>query len=649
LAPAAMAAAADAPADVVPAARRAGQRGVKGGPARMSPCLKRRWVVALALVACWGRLADADCLAKTDPHGLWEGSLAVGGNYTLTCNEGFSIAVGVETGVSRFYHKAITCQDNGVWDEDLACSKPDNCKALKHDCGQFGVCVSEVGGYHCNCEKGYPLLQVADGSGEWVCGSLEVNGACQQSTCGAHGICIDLSSKDREYETGNNSYRCSCEEGYVDNNFTCTAADCGLHNDDFGTWSGDTTYGGIYTLRCGSGSFVRHSFQRKVSISCGVAGIWPADMPHCINLWQEGQDAQAGALRFWIAVACATLCIIAAALAAGLTMGLVSIDPFDMKLLMNTRREDCNSVKQTKQLRREQSAASRISPLLKDHHKLLVTLLLLNSVANEALPIFLDQIVPSFLAVLISVTCVLFFGEVLPSAVFTGPSQLPIAAAFSPFVKCLQFVFMPLSLPIKTLLDHMVGHEEDGPKYTRAELKALIRLHRHDMIGRHDTDVEESHVVDDSDDESSQDASDLEKQAPYLQTSRTRLMENIEHEEQTDDNSPRGANDSGLTMVECTLAEQSLALSKTTLDSLASEQPLLFQPASTLQNSEQVLRMSSTTPVSKALAMLHVTPSASHVLVHEAGGVTIGTASREALLWAALMTTGFPRSQKPPP
>jgi hypothetical protein len=40
-----------------------------------------------------------------------------------------------------------------------------------------------------------------------------------------------------------------------------------------------------------------------------------------------------------------------------------------------------------------------------------VTLLLCNAAAMEALPIFLDKMMPSYLAVLVSVTAVLLFGE----------------------------------------------------------------------------------------------------------------------------------------------------------------------------------------------------------------------------------------------
>jgi hypothetical protein len=51
-----------------------------------------------------------------------------------------------------------------------------------------------------------------------------------------------------------------------------------------------------------------------------------------------------------------------------------------------------------------------------------VTLLLFNSLANEALPIFLAELVPGYVAVALSVTMILVFGEIIPSAVFTGRS-----------------------------------------------------------------------------------------------------------------------------------------------------------------------------------------------------------------------------------
>jgi len=61
-------------------------------------------------------------------------------------------------------------------------------------------------------------------------------------------------------------------------------------------------------------------------------------------------------------------------------------------------------------------------PILENHHWLLVTLLLCNAAAMEALPLFLDKMMPGYLAIIVSVTAVLFFGEVIPQALCTGPN-----------------------------------------------------------------------------------------------------------------------------------------------------------------------------------------------------------------------------------
>ena len=51
----------------------------------------------------------------------------------------------------------------------------------------------------------------------------------------------------------------------------------------------------------------------------------------------------------------------------------------------------------------------------------MVTLLFCNALALESLPIFLDAIVPSHYAILVSVVAVLIVGEVIPQAICIGP------------------------------------------------------------------------------------------------------------------------------------------------------------------------------------------------------------------------------------
>jgi len=53
-------------------------------------------------------------------------------------------------------------------------------------------------------------------------------------------------------------------------------------------------------------------------------------------------------------------------------------------------------------------------PILHDHHLLLSTLLISNAIAMEGLPIFLNAIVPAYLAVIISTIAVVVVGEIIP-------------------------------------------------------------------------------------------------------------------------------------------------------------------------------------------------------------------------------------------
>ncbi|ETI53031.1 hypothetical protein F441_03955 [Phytophthora nicotianae CJ01A1] len=169
---------------------------------------------------------------------------------------------------------------------------------------------------------------------------------------------------------------------------------------------------------------------------------------------------------FWTYLCVCVLLVCAAGLMAGLTMGLVSLDMLNVRILEMEGTEV------------EKQYARNVRPVLERHHLLLVTLLIVNASANEALPIFLDKLVPEGVSIILSVTCVLMFGEIIPSAIFTGPNQLRIAAALTPGVKVLMAVVFPIAYPISKLLDWWIGADHDAAQYKRNELKALVTLQR---------------------------------------------------------------------------------------------------------------------------------------------------------------------------
>lgn len=183
-----------------------------------------------------------------------------------------------------------------------------------------------------------------------------------------------------------------------------------------------------------------------------------------------------GSSAFYKTLGMAFLCVTGAALAAGLTMGMVSLDPMEMEIIVKAEEKDMEDEEARQKLKADQAAAEKILPLIHDHHRLLVTLLLMNSVANEALPLFLDKLVPSWLAVILSVSLVLMFGEIIPSAVFTGAEQLSMAAKFAGLVSACKFLLAPIAWPISTTLDLVLGADHKG-RYNFAELRAVVGLH----------------------------------------------------------------------------------------------------------------------------------------------------------------------------
>jgi metal transporter CNNM len=67
--------------------------------------------------------------------------------------------------------------------------------------------------------------------------------------------------------------------------------------------------------------------------------------------------------------------------------------------------------------RKQRDSAARLIQLVSKPHWLLCTLLLCNAVCMEALPLFLDRLLNPIGAILLSVTCILVFGEIIPQAV----------------------------------------------------------------------------------------------------------------------------------------------------------------------------------------------------------------------------------------
>jgi metal transporter CNNM len=150
---------------------------------------------------------------------------------------------------------------------------------------------------------------------------------------------------------------------------------------------------------------------------------------------------------------------------SGLTVGLLGIDELELEIMLSSGTPE------------QKLTAKKILGVINNHHLLLVTLLLANSLAMETLPLFLDQLFTPEITIILSVTLVLAFGEVIPQAFCTGPNQIKIARCMVPVVQVLVVLFFPISYPISKALDYILSHSQGSVKLKSDDLKTFISLH----------------------------------------------------------------------------------------------------------------------------------------------------------------------------
>jgi len=166
---------------------------------------------------------------------------------------------------------------------------------------------------------------------------------------------------------------------------------------------------------------------------------------------------------------------------SGLTLGLMGLDLVELEVL---RRSG------TPKQKRE---AAAVSKLLKNPHLILVTLLLCNAAALEALPLTLHRVVGEVGAVVLSVTAVLLFGEIIPQAICKTHS-LAIGAKCVWVVRAFQVLTFPVSYPLAKLLDRLLG-EQHGALLRRPQLTAFVGLHAENSEWGGELSIDETNVI----------------------------------------------------------------------------------------------------------------------------------------------------------
>jgi metal transporter CNNM len=106
------------------------------------------------------------------------------------------------------------------------------------------------------------------------------------------------------------------------------------------------------------------------------------------------------------------ICTFFAGMMSGLTVGYNGLNEMEIEAIENA--EVTPDDPSYKEIQRNKKLIKRIKPVLSKKHLMLVTLLLCNAAAMEALPVFLDALVPTVVAIILSTTVVLVFGEILP-------------------------------------------------------------------------------------------------------------------------------------------------------------------------------------------------------------------------------------------
>lgn len=171
------------------------------------------------------------------------------------------------------------------------------------------------------------------------------------------------------------------------------------------------------------------------------------------------------------------LVLLSLGIASGLTVGLIGLDYTTLEVLSKSGTP------------KEQAAAKKILPIVNNHHLLLVTLLLATASAEEAMPLFLERMMPAWASIIVSVILVLIFAEVVPMALCTRYG-LEIGSKMAWVVQVFIVIAYPIAFPISKGLDYLFGHTA-GTLFKRSQLKELINMHsKHSIQTAADVEAE---------------------------------------------------------------------------------------------------------------------------------------------------------------
>ncbi|XP_042047060.1 DUF21 domain-containing protein At4g14240-like [Salvia splendens] len=178
--------------------------------------------------------------------------------------------------------------------------------------------------------------------------------------------------------------------------------------------------------------------------------------------YADSNDIDFGNPMWFVYAGVSCFLVLFAGIMSGLTLGLMSLGIVELEILQRSGSST------------EKKQAAVIFPVVQKQHQLLVTLLLCNAAAMEALPLYLDKLFHPVVAVILSVTFVLAFGEIIPQAACSRYG-LAVGANCVWLVRVLMIICYPIAFPIGKILDSVLGHHD--ALFRRPQLKALVSIH----------------------------------------------------------------------------------------------------------------------------------------------------------------------------
>mmetsp|Transcript_63840 Transcript_63840/g.149640 ORF Transcript_63840/g.149640 Transcript_63840/m.149640 type:complete len:524 (+) Transcript_63840:32-1603(+) len=179
---------------------------------------------------------------------------------------------------------------------------------------------------------------------------------------------------------------------------------------------------------------------------------------------KKGIDTVVHTIRAILVAVVALALIALAGTMSGLSLGLLSVRATDLEAFV--RSEDPE----------HQEFGRSFLHVVSDKHLLLVTLLFVNTMATETLPLVLNVEMNAVAAATVGILSLLVGGEILPQALFSVVS-LTTLSHFLPLVQVLLWICWPIARPCATVLDLIFNRGGMNPfEMPRQALLALMRV-----------------------------------------------------------------------------------------------------------------------------------------------------------------------------